>query len=359
MNVFIKNISTNPLRLTLLLSVFLHATGFYFLSNLSFDSTIRSPKMVPITVRPLIQRKEIKSMDVKHIDQETRSKSVKSPHLVSTNLKESFSSQPTPIYKKHNRTQLIQPTWQTQFPRDIGQISLTSINNSASSHIKLQSSFRPAVSMAAPRAPEKNRSSWESVNFSMKSSESIEESQKEPLPTASIQARANSNLKVDAPQKFTSTRLQKDRKLGGSNGLTLTVRNAALTIGFTEESLEVPKINNMAKAVSSASDSFSSLNIGELRRGFHRKVWLKVTAAKYYPRMARKMGFEGKPVVTFTLGTKGELLNLQLIQASSYNLLDEAALETIRRGTPYPPIPEPLGENSISFNLPISYILEE
>jgi protein TonB len=75
--------------------------------------------------------------------------------------------------------------------------------------------------------------------------------------------------------------------------------------------------------------------------------------------MARRLGFEGKPIVSFTLGIKGELLDLRLVQASTYNLLNEAALETIRRGTPYPPIPGPLGKKSISFDLPILYTLED
>ena len=103
----------------------------------------------------------------------------------------------------------------------------------------------------------------------------------------------------------------------------------------------------------------SSLNIGELRQGFHGKIWGRVAKVKYYPRMARKRGLEGKPIVAFTLGTNGELVDLKLAKASSYDLLNDAALETIRRGIPYPPIPKTLGRNSISFNLPISYVLEK
>jgi protein TonB len=75
--------------------------------------------------------------------------------------------------------------------------------------------------------------------------------------------------------------------------------------------------------------------------------------------MAHKLGFEGQPVVSFTLGAEGKLLDLKLVQASTYDLLNEAALETIRRGAPYPPIPGPLGKKSISFDLPILYTLEE
>ncbi len=106
-------------------------------------------------------------------------------------------------------------------------------------------------------------------------------------------------------------------------------------------------------------DRFSALEIGKLRQGFRKQIRHKVGKAKYYPRMAQRLGFEGKPVVSFTLGVKGELLDLRLAQASTYSLLNEAALETIRRGTPYPPIPGPLGKKSISFDLPILYTLED
>lgn len=130
------------------------------------------------------------------------------------------------------------------------------------------------------------------------------------------------------------------------------------TDGFSEESIKSSQTTTTEKIVSTFKNS-SSLNMGELRQGFHRKIWQRVAEAKYYPRMARKRGFEGEPIVTFTLGSKGELIELKLIEVSSYKILNEAALETIRRGTPYPSIPEPLGKNSISFNLPISYVLEE
>ena len=128
--------------------------------------------------------------------------------------------------------------------------------------------------------------------------------------------------------------------------------------GLSEGSINSSQITTMVKATPPSINS-SSLDLGELRRGFHKKIWQKVAKAKYYPRVARKSGFEGEPIVTFTLGSKGELIDLRLIEFSSYQLLNEAALETVRRGIPYPSIPKPLGRDSISFNLPISYVLEE
>jgi TonB family protein len=173
------------------------------------------------------------------------------------------------------------------------------------------------------------------------------------------QVRAASHLKIDAPKKFTPARLLANREGGGNRRLTSTVRTAALASGFTEKSLEAPKATDTAQSAPPGFDRFSALEIGKLHQGFRKQIRHKVGKAKYYPRMAQRLGFEGKPVVSFTLGVKGELLDLKLIQASTYNLLNEAALETIRRGTPYPPIPGPLGKKSISFDLPILYTLED
>jgi TonB family protein len=173
------------------------------------------------------------------------------------------------------------------------------------------------------------------------------------------QVRAASNLKIDASQKFTPASLLADREGGGNSRFTSTARTAALDFGFTEESLEAPKATDTAKSAPPGFDRFSALEIGKLRQGFRKQIRHKVGKAKYYPRMAQRLGFEGKPVVSFTLGVKGELLDLRLAQASTYSLLNEAALETIRRGTPYPPIPGPLGKKSISFDLPILYTLED
>ena len=429
MNWITANLDTNPLRVTLIFSVFLHVTGFYFLSGLTFDSAIRVPETIPITVRPLTEKKEIKPLEVARAPQPTRSKLAQSIHLVSVPQKEKVFPRPTPIHEKRNRIQPNRIIPQAQFPRDLDRVSLTSIENLSSSPTRSQSRSRQAISMAVPRGPQSNHLSQENSSFSVKSTEVLVASTEEILQTDSLQARAASgskfnipqtfpptlavserpqdqsiaftpqvraasgskfdtsqtfpptlavserpqdrdtvftsqaraasNIKIDVPQKFTPARLLANRDGGGNNRFTPTVRTAALASGFTEESLEAPKATDTAKSTPPGFDRFSALEIGKLRQGFRKQIRHKVGKAKYYPKMARRLGFEGKPIVSFTLGFKGELLDLKLVQASTYNLLNEAALETIRRGTPYPPIPGPLGKKSISFDLPILYTLED
>ena len=429
MNWITANLNTNPLRVTLIFSVFLHATGFYFLSSLTFDSAIRVPETIPITVRPLTEKKEIKPLEVARAPQAIRSKLAQSIHPVSTPPKEKVFPHPTPIHEKRNRMQSSRVIPQAQFPRDLDQVSLASIENLASPPSRSQSRSHHTTSIATPRGPKSNYLSLENSSFSVKSMEVLPASAEETLQTNSFQARAASgskfdipqasppthavskrpqdqsiaftpqvraasgskfdipqtpppthavskrpqdqsiaftpqvraasNLKIDASQKFTPARLLADREGGGNSRFTATARTAALDFGFTEESLEAPKATDTAKSAPPGFDRFSALEIGKLRQGFRKQIRHKVGKAKYYPRIAQRLGFEGKPVVSFTLGVKGELLDLRLAQASTYNLLNEAALETIRRGTPYPPIPGPLGKKSISFDLPILYTLED
>ena len=128
---------------------------------------------------------------------------------------------------------------------------------------------------------------------------------------------------------------------------------------FSEEYFDTNKMQSNLNSDSTKEEQESILESGRLRKGFVIQVRSNITKAKYYPRIARKRGFEGKPIVTFSLGDQGELINLLLDQPSGHKVLNDAALETIRRGAPYPKIPVQLKEKLINFKLPVSYILEE
>ena len=388
MKVFSINLSNNPLKVTLLFSALLHAAGFYILSGISFNQTSRSPDIVPIKVTTHVEKKGIQAVNVKHVTQQSPRQSTHSPKLASTHvekkgiqavhvkhvtqqsprqsihspklapttLNEVFDSKPTPTYNKNNQPQPNKIILQAKLHKDIGQLTLASSNSPSPSLIEHQRHFTKEISEAMPKPNHKNRSSHQNKNISATPTKFIGALSKSALlnhPRAHI----SSKVQVDDPKNFNPVPLYQGSVKKKSRRFISNVRNVSLTHGFTEESLDSPQSTTMVKT-EPPSTNFSSSDLGELHRGFYGKIWQRVAKAKYYPRMARKRGFEGKPIVAFTLGKKGDLIDLKIIEASIYDLLNEAALETIRRGIPYPPIPEPLGKNSISFNLPISYILE-
>ncbi len=73
-----------------------------------------------------------------------------------------------------------------------------------------------------------------------------------------------------------------------------------------------------------------------------------------YPPIARRMGWEGKVLVSFVLEPNGDIRNLKVLKSSGYEVLDKEALEAIRRSYrdfPKPPV-------SVVVKLPINFRLE-
>ena len=96
-----------------------------------------------------------------------------------------------------------------------------------------------------------------------------------------------------------------------------------------------------------------------IRKGFSSSVWGRIAKAKYYPPLARKQGWEGKPIVEFRLARNGDLLSSSIALSSPYKILNEAALGAVKNAVPYPKFPKALKLDSIRFKLPISFILSE
>ncbi|MCH8156653.1 MAG: energy transducer TonB [Nitrospinae bacterium] len=333
MNWIFTNLNKNPLRITLTLSGLLHVVGFYFLSGLTVYSPIKAPELIPIRVIALFEE-EVSPPSVARATQPMRQK-------ISARSARPVSSAHVPLIAK--------------------PVSLASIGETASALVRSDNRSRYRFSTARPRNPQSTHILAEGRELSIRPAETRIASAREGAlhTSSSLVARPVAEFGSDALRNFTPAPMISQKRSSRNNASTPSVRTAALASGFVEEFLNESEIAGATDNESETPNLFSALKTGKLRQGFMKRVWNRVAEVKYYPRTARKRGFEGRPVVSFTLGNKGQLLNLNLVQPSSYTLLNEAALETIRRGTPYPPIPEPLGQNSISFKLPISYILEE
>ncbi|MGB5465011.1 MAG: TonB family protein, partial [Sedimenticolaceae bacterium] len=78
---------------------------------------------------------------------------------------------------------------------------------------------------------------------------------------------------------------------------------------------------------------------------------------KYYPRVSRRRGEEGRVVVSFVIRKTGELTDLTVTVSSGSRRLDEAALKTLRRISPFQPIPEALARETWSITVPIAFHL--
>jgi protein TonB len=95
-----------------------------------------------------------------------------------------------------------------------------------------------------------------------------------------------------------------------------------------------------------------------IENGFAALIREKIASAKTYPASSRQAGHEGKVLVAFVLSKDGHVLDASIQRTSSHEKLDDAALEAVKKASPFPPIPEKLRRESMSFKLPISFNLK-
>lgn len=81
-------------------------------------------------------------------------------------------------------------------------------------------------------------------------------------------------------------------------------------------------------------------------------------AAKRYPSRAKRIGLEGDAEIVFTLSRNGEVIEAQVIAASS-PLFERAALAQLRRAAPFPPAPDEVDWQQRTYRIRVPYILEE
>nr|WP_275446995.1 energy transducer TonB [Pseudoalteromonas sp. Of7M-16] len=68
---------------------------------------------------------------------------------------------------------------------------------------------------------------------------------------------------------------------------------------------------------------------------------------KRYPKMARKRRQEATVMVRFTIDAQGQALDIEVVQASRYPLLNKEAKSVVKRAQPLPLPPEKMVNNKV------------
>ncbi len=96
----------------------------------------------------------------------------------------------------------------------------------------------------------------------------------------------------------------------------------------------------------------------ELMLDYQKAVKEKIAKCRKYPYWARKQGFEGKVHLKFTILSTGAVKDIKIVKSSGFNVLDKEAISTIKRASPFPPIPSELKTSSLSMELSIVFKLQ-
>lgn len=99
-------------------------------------------------------------------------------------------------------------------------------------------------------------------------------------------------------------------------------------------------------------------NKGKFRNQYFAEIREKIEVAKKYPKLAREREFEGTSEIEFVILSGGKVQEIRLVNSSDYQILDNEALATIGRASPFPPIPEEFGESQIKITIPLVFELK-
>ncbi len=86
-------------------------------------------------------------------------------------------------------------------------------------------------------------------------------------------------------------------------------------------------------------------------------LWRRIVEMKHYPAQARLNHLEGKVILRAVIRSDGHLEDLSVKESSGHRLLDEAAMDVIRRICPVP-MKHALGRPEVVVMIPIDYRLE-
>ncbi|MBI2081374.1 MAG: TonB family protein [candidate division NC10 bacterium] len=75
-----------------------------------------------------------------------------------------------------------------------------------------------------------------------------------------------------------------------------------------------------------------------------------------YPRLAQERGLTGKLVIEFAIRQDGRLARLRLADSSGISILDDAAVEAVRRAAPYAALPDNMGLDRLNIVASFEYL---
>ncbi|MBU0569016.1 energy transducer TonB [bacterium] len=90
---------------------------------------------------------------------------------------------------------------------------------------------------------------------------------------------------------------------------------------------------------------------------YQKKVRGKIEQMKLYPLMARRNGIEGQVIVQFTILSNGSVTTIENINSSGNKILDKAAMNAVKRASPFPHIPEDIAEKGLQMRINIAFRL--
>lgn len=85
----------------------------------------------------------------------------------------------------------------------------------------------------------------------------------------------------------------------------------------------------------------------------------RIEATRRYPLWAKKQGVEGIAHIYFTVLPEGAGQDIRIIRSSGSIILDEESVATVKRASPFPPIPKEISSSTVGMEVAIVFSLNK
>jgi periplasmic protein TonB len=121
-----------------------------------------------------------------------------------------------------------------------------------------------------------------------------------------------------------------------------------------EKPVEVP-VKEVAPTVAAEQESVGSKLSGSdvtARRAYLGEVAKKLQRNKVNPRSTQT----GTVLLRFTVDAHGDIVSRNILQSSGSKLLDDAALSSLERAAPFPPVPDEAAQGPMELQVPFRFL---
>ena len=84
----------------------------------------------------------------------------------------------------------------------------------------------------------------------------------------------------------------------------------------------------------------------------------EIQEARKYTRWAEEHDMEGVSYLVFTLLSNGIVQNIKIVHSSGFDILDKEAISTVKRASPFKPIPDKFNCSSLSMEVALVFQLK-
>jgi protein TonB len=130
--------------------------------------------------------------------------------------------------------------------------------------------------------------------------------------------------------------------------------NPVVAANISAEAADEAQVAAVAETITAATPTLTTASHGQAadttntdvsEKGFIKELYVKanfhyikdnIQKGISYPRIARKMGWEGRVIVSFVVDKDGRIQDVHIVESSGFTALDKNAIATIKKAAPFP-----------------------